>query len=330
MRHAVAMISRWQLLVVAALTGATGLSSGGPADASFGGRNGEIVFDLSRETQDGSQETCRTPSCGYTRIFAISPLTRSVRRVRTCRAGCVAEDYRPAAARGGQRIVFERTLYSSPGSFEQPLFGLITSDRAGGSSRMIVEEGRNATWAPSGVRVAYEYRAGSGGRAEIYIYREREGTSRKLTSGGGAEPDWSSRGRIAFTRAILRDGRRTGRYGLYSVWPNGRGLRLITQVGAPAQPNWSPDGRFLVYTDLPRAEIYRIRADGTGRRRISVPGAVWPVWSPDGKRIAFNRGYRSIMVMNRDGSGLRRLFSPKRTGLTSPLGRISWSSERHR
>ncbi len=56
----------------------------------------------------------------------------------------------------------------------------------------------------------------------------------------------------------------------------------------------------------------------------------FPRVSPDGKRIAFNRSYKAIMVMNRDGSRLRRIYSPRRTGLTSPLGRITWSPARRR
>ena len=60
-----------------------------------------------------------------------------------------------------------------------------------------------------------------------------------------------------------------------------------------------------------------MRADGTGARMITrswneIQNDSGPAWSPDGKRIVF-AGYRprfrykGVYVVNRDGSGLRRL-----------------------
>ena len=53
-------------------------------------------------------------------------------------------------------------------------------------------------------------------------------------------------------------------------------------------------------------------ADGSNVRRLTSHRAMdyWPVWSPDGKRLAFtsNRdGNYEIYVMNADGTGLRNL-----------------------
>ncbi len=55
-----------------------------------------------------------------------------------------------------------------------------------------------------------------------------------------------------------------------------------------------------------------INADGSGRRNLTLDPAYDgdPMWSPDGRRIAFvsNRdGVYGIYVMNADGSGQRRL-----------------------
>jgi TolB protein len=59
--------------------------------------------------------------------------------------------------------------------------------------------------------------------------------------------------------------------------------------------HWSPDGRLIAFTgrDAPGAElaVFVMNAEGTGVRQIShVPakegGAQWPVWSPDGRRLA--------------------------------------------
>jgi hypothetical protein len=93
----------------AAVASANLLFLAGAAEASFPGRSGEILFGLSRETEDGMQETCRNPSCGFTKLFAIHPGTRSVRRVPSCAGTC--DDLRPAVGPQGARIVFERKLY---------------------------------------------------------------------------------------------------------------------------------------------------------------------------------------------------------------------------
>src|SRR3989304_2707575 len=62
-------------------------------------------------------------------------------------------------------------------------------------------------------------------------------------------------------------------------------------------------------------QIYSIDADGQGERRLTRPPgqSVIPVWSPDGRRIAFvkRQGKDSqIYGMNADGTAQRRLTGP--------------------
>ena len=88
------------------------------------------------------------------------------------------------------------------------------------------------------------------------------------------------------------------------VGPGGRGVR----VGA--------DGRRLAVSNGPHnAAIYLVNADGSGERQLTHPGTRsdwYPRWSPDGKRISFERGtydYNAddlentrVWIMNGDGS----------------------------
>lgn len=104
-------------------------------------------------------------------------------------------------------------------------------------------------------------------------------------------------------------------------------------------PNWSPDGRSIVYTSyrtgVPDILISNIYA-GTMETPTKGAGQNWlPVFSPDGTRIAFtsNRdGNPEIYVMNRDGSDLRRLTNNPEIDSTptwSPAGtQIAFASGR--
>jgi TolB protein len=88
-----------------------------------------------------------------------------------------------------------------------------------------------------------------------------------------------------------------------AVWsPDWRKVALVQQRG-PAR-GYPVYGRY--------SDIYVLNADGSGRRRLthSPQNDGDPVWSPDGRKIAFVRvdgGLADIYVVNADGSGLRRL-----------------------
>ena len=77
--------------------------------------------------------------------------------------------------------------------------------------------------------------------------------------------------------------------------------------------NWSSQGLYvLAFNSTGANDVYTMFADGNGRFNLTNNPAddSTPVWSPDGKLIAFssNRdGRPQIYVMNADGSGARRV-----------------------
>ena len=130
---------------------------------------------------------------------------------------------------------------------------------------------------------------------------------------------------------------------LYVMNADGTGLRRLTRNTELGDPAWSPNGRKLVFVERVERggapcrpagrcheEIYVINADGTGLRRLTR-NAVFdgnPVWSPDGRRIAFvrdrDRQTANIFVMNADGSDQRRLTPNLRR---RPWIELAWSPD---
>jgi TolB protein len=95
------------------------------------------------------------------------------------------------------------------------------------------------------------------------------------------------------------------------------GERSIFPFGADAlSPDVSPNGDAIVFFRTDReentAEIYRVDADGDEERRLTHNSTfdAAPVFSPDGRRIAFDSlrsGNGDIFTMGLDGRHVRRL-----------------------
>jgi Tol biopolymer transport system component len=110
-------------------------------------------------------------------------------------------------------------------------------------------------------------------------------------------------------------------------------------------PDWSPDGREIVYVGWDKSS--RIKNDGyvpkisrlyvfdlRGRsyRRLTTGSFqdLDPAYSPDGKHIAFvsNRSKSfELWIINRDGTGLRKLTNVSAQGFQVGLGKPAWSPD---
>ncbi len=118
----------------------------------------------------------------------------------------------------------------------------------------------------------------------------------------------------------------------------------VTTVDTP-QHSWGPDSQYLLYSgaDAFGTWIYKTNRDGTSNINLTKPdfllGSIndgWPVWSPDGKKIAYvretdfglNRYYR-LEIMDADGSYTKNLdnVSTETTGWQVIRGPLSWSPD---
>jgi len=104
---------------------------------------------------------------------------------------------------------------------------------------------------------------------------------------------------------------------------DGSGVRRLTALDQPNRihhsSNWSPDGEWIVFTELRglgQSAILKIRPDGTGLAALTpwAMNANNAKWSPDGSRIAFNSHNdpqqgtdANLYTMKPDGTGLVQL-----------------------
>src|SRR5262245_54462771 len=109
---------------------------------------------------------------------------------------------------------------------------------------------------------------------------------------------------------------------LFTVEPDGTGLRMVPLDEDASEPRWSADGRTIAFTRDFRS-VWRVRDDGTALHRVTRPPRGTqdsaPGWSPDRKRIVFVRAvpppgagsYRtSLQTIGVDGRDRRPLRPP--------------------
>ena len=133
---------------------------------------------------------------------------------------------------------------------------------------------------------------------------------------------------IAFEHAFgeIRDDQ-IDHVGIYVMRSNGSHVRRVTlpptRAAEDIEPQWSPDGRRIVFTRFNvtaepagQAAIFTVKADGTDLRQVTpwdMNAGDGPDWSPDGSEILFRAPQTedflnsNVYAIHPDGTGLRQI-----------------------
>ena len=183
--------------------------------------------------------------------------------------------------------------------------------------------GQTPDWSPDGQRIVFASRRD--GNLEIYVMNVDGSNVVQLTRMGfAAVPVWSPDGkRITF----FHDTGKKEEAGIYLMDSDGANIAQLTHYPLVVDLafEWSPDSTHIVFTavdESPRGEgqptlssedknprVYAIKADGSDLLLLEkdMSGAVFPMWSPDGKYVLFGHSSSPVgfFLVNADGLQLR-------------------------
>ena len=281
------------------------------ASATLPGRNGLITATSARK---GGCNELRA-------IFTVRFDGRRVRNLRqlTCETSEAHDN--PRWTPNGKRILYRDI--GDPEFGQPPPFDLRMMN-ADGSNNEVVGQSSSDTfaWAPNGQTLAWN---------GIWLGPVTNPRERFLAP--GVHPAWSPDGR-SLAVVELRDENCTN-LSVYDAATGERERVLVrgkvrdgTCYNATRWPDWSPDGRKIVYSgtgarsgdSTSHYEIFRIGVRGRSRQRLTRNNGDddQPIWSPDGRWIAYTRDGAGLTFMRPDGSPKIRT----QIGVQSP----SWQS----
>jgi Tol biopolymer transport system component len=279
-----------------------------PAQATYHGKNGPIAF----QRFTGGQEDAE--------IFSMSPSGGRAHRLTTGPGATFNPDFSP----NGSQLAFERRYGDDPTRKPDAIFtvkssgGRATKISSGCTDQCLGDDG--PAWSPDGGQILFTRAFGPivhDDAAELdLMVMNRDGSDQRLIRRFGPMvdgPDPGSEGKAEFSP----DGQKIA-VTLLTPGPGitgiaGSAVYVMNADGSDPHPitpaklhggnaDWSPNGKLLVfhsnnYVIRSRSEIWVVKPNGKGRRRLRRlrRGRDYqPVWSPNGRQIAFGHDGPSV------------------------------------
>ena len=255
------------------------------AEAAWPGRNGKIVF----------YKFAFFPSMAA-QIYSMNSRGHGQTNLSAAGGGAGQLDVQPSVSPDGQRIAFTRFDLAS-GSAQIWIMKIDGSHQTDVSNDGAHASESGPSWTEDGSKILFvrqppgsfpgDQGPPSGGPASaggsLWIRRANgKGTPRQLTRGlHDANPAMSPDGDlIAFSRPVA------GARHLIVMKADGNGTP--NDLGPGSKPDWSPDGRRLVYGQGGGGPVMVLKvSDPSNPQTLTGPGNEAPVWSPDGTKIAY-------------------------------------------
>jgi Tol biopolymer transport system component len=286
-------MARLVLIVTALAT----LVAAAPASASFAGRNGAIAYYQSTGGPEADSPETRSlllqpRGAEEPRVLVRCQLVEDVPTGGDCTARQFSS---PAWSPNGRTLVFDAGRQ----------IGVVAA--AGGPVRLlpaVSSDDGDPSFEPGGRLIVFTA-ANDHGSTDVY-FRRVDGTDvPRLLIHDASEPASSPRGSLAYVRSG----------NIYLQKPGGHRQWVTSGVS----PDWAPNGRRLVFIrprasltfDLPAGRIFSVRGSGRGLTRIGTEGyASHPVWSPDGRWIAYDGLDLGVYVKRLGKSSQARELAP--------------------
>jgi TolB protein len=227
-------------------------------------------------------------------------LKKTDSRVVTQLTNDPAQDAMPVISPDGTKVAFASDRTGNWDIFVMPISGgravQITSDAT---------DDVHPSWSPDGKQLVFSRHGQTSGRWEMWVTEVANPTVSNFI-GYGVLPRWcpvTATGQNGADKILFQVGRERGRrsFSLWTVDISNGSTSNVTEIATSSgtaliNPSWSPDGRWIVYSEVPVAEVneesrpawgtlWMISGEGEGKVRLTdgTGLALSPVWGANNR-----------------------------------------------
>jgi Tol biopolymer transport system component len=215
-------------------------------------------------------------------IMRVNADGSGLRQIGACSGDCVVNDD-PQYSPVGRRIVYSRLMRLKPkGSL---VLGVWVMDSNGSNPRQITQlsspsssEDHEPAWSPDGKNIVFTRpndAAEPTNQQAVFVVASSGGKPRRITSWklNACGPNWSP------LIQSYRDCPCSELSQVYTVAPDGSGLTRLTDAGRNIEPNWSPNGKKIIYahqhaTGPGQPDLWSMDASGKNKNPL-VQTKLW-------------------------------------------------------